>query len=50
MAFPSSPTNGQQATVNNITYYYNSSKSAWIVVGSIPPVTTVANLVAASIA
>jgi len=30
MAFPTNPTNGQQATVNNILYYYNSSKSAWI--------------------
>jgi len=30
MAFPSSPTNGQQATVNNIVYVYNSTKSAWV--------------------
>ena len=30
MAFPSSPTNNQQATVNSITYSYNSTKGAWI--------------------
>jgi hypothetical protein len=29
MSFPSSPTNGQLATVNNITYSYNSSLAAW---------------------
>jgi hypothetical protein len=29
MSFPSNPTNNQFATVNNITYVYNSSKSAW---------------------
>lgn len=29
MAFPSSPTNGQTAIVNNIAYTYNSSKNAW---------------------
>ena len=30
MAFPTTPTNGQQATVGGITYQYNSSKNAWI--------------------
>lgn len=30
MAFPSSPTNNQQATVNSITYSYNSTKGAWV--------------------
>lgn len=30
MAFPTSPTDGQQATVNNILYYYSSDKTAWI--------------------
>ena len=30
MAFPSSPTNNQQATVNGITYSYNSTKTAWV--------------------
>jgi hypothetical protein len=29
MAFPSSPVNLQQATVNNIIYVYDSAKSAW---------------------
>lgn len=29
MAFPSSPTNGQTATINNIAYTYDSAKSAW---------------------
>ena len=29
MAFPTSPVNGQQATVNGITYVYVSSKNAW---------------------
>ena len=35
MAFPSSPVNSQQATVNNILYTYNSAKSAWIRTSSI---------------
>jgi hypothetical protein len=30
MAFPSSPTNGQIATVGGITYTYNSTKTAWV--------------------
>jgi hypothetical protein len=30
MSFPTSPTNGQQATVNGIVYNYNSTKGAWI--------------------
>jgi hypothetical protein len=29
MPFPSSPTNLQQATVNNVIYVYNSTKAAW---------------------
>ena len=29
MAFPSSPTNGQLATVNNITYTYTSANNSW---------------------
>ena len=29
MAFPSSPTNGQTATVNSISYVYNSTTNAW---------------------
>jgi len=30
MAFPTSPSNNQQATVNDITYVYNSVKGAWL--------------------
>jgi len=30
MAFPVSPINGQQATVNGIIYTYNSTKTAWL--------------------
>ena len=30
MAFPTSPTNGQLATVNNIIYSWNSAKNAWV--------------------
>ena len=30
MAFPSSPSNNQQATVNSISYVYNSTKGAWV--------------------
>lgn len=40
MAFPSSPTNGQLATVNQIIYEYNSSTRAWTrVVGSVGTLT-----------
>lgn len=34
MAFPTSPTNGQQANVNGITYTYSSARSAWTVTSS----------------
>ena len=30
MSFPTSPTNGQTATVNNIAYAYSSSSGAWL--------------------
>jgi hypothetical protein len=36
MSFPSSPTNGQQATVNNTTYVYNSAQNTWSVVATTP--------------
>ena len=29
MAFPSTPVNGQQATVNNILYTYNATYGTW---------------------
>lgn len=44
MAFPSGPTNNQQATVNGITYVYNSTKTAWLRAS-----TTGANLTANSL-
>jgi hypothetical protein len=28
--FPISPTNGQQTTINNITYTYDSTQTAWV--------------------
>lgn len=34
MAFPSSPTNGQQTTVNGVVYTYSSSLTAWTVTTS----------------
>lgn len=45
MAFPASPTNGQTATVNNISYTYNSTLGAWTKTGSVAtasPVSSVA--------
>ena len=36
MSFPSSPTNGQQATVNGTNYSYNSAQNTWSVVASTP--------------
>ena len=30
MSFPASPVNGQLATVNGITYVYNSANTAWL--------------------
>jgi hypothetical protein len=30
MAFPSSPTNNQTTTINNVIYTYNSTKGAWV--------------------
>lgn len=32
MAFPTSPTNGQLATVNNIEYVYSSATNSWTIV------------------
>jgi hypothetical protein len=42
MSFPSAPTNGQQATLNNVVYIYNSTKNAWVKSGTISS-TIVAN-------
>ncbi len=39
--FPNAPTNGQTAVVNNITYTYNSTQTAWIRTSiPLPPVIT----------
>lgn len=39
--FPVSPTNGQTAVVNNITYTYDSAQTAWLRTSiPIPPVIT----------
>jgi len=35
MAFPTSPTNGQQANINGITYTYSSALTAWTVSTSV---------------
>lgn len=29
MAFPTSPTNGQQVTLNYVTYQYDTTNTAW---------------------
>lgn len=44
MAFPTNPTNGQSATVNNISYVYNSTLGVW----ESNQVSTSANLTVAS--
>jgi hypothetical protein len=48
MAFPVSPTNGQQTTINSITYQYSSAYNAWTRVAT-ASLTTVANLTAGNI-
>jgi len=49
MAFPSSPTNGQTAIINNTQYSYNSSLNAWFAVqsGQLTTITLASGLVAA---
>ena len=45
MAFPSSPTNGQQATVGNVVYQYTTATNSWTrVLGSIDSFTAVGNI------
>jgi len=41
MAFPSSPSNGQQAVVNNSTYTYNSTKGTWTLVPALSTTTSI---------
>jgi hypothetical protein len=40
MAFPTSPTNGQQVTVNGVLYTYSSALTAWTVTSSGGSITT----------
>lgn len=41
MAFPSSPSDGQQIIVGNVTYSYSASKTAWYRIGTVAnPVTS----------
>lgn len=45
MAFPTSPTNGQTTTINNVTYVYNSTLAVWSKQGAVStasPVSSVA--------
>lgn len=44
MSFPTSPTNGQLAVVNNITYQFDSTKQAWVRVLQAADFLTVNNL------
>lgn len=44
MAYPSNPTNGQQATVNGVLYTYNSARGAWTVTSSGGSITTATDI------
>lgn len=48
MAFPSSPANGQQAVVNNITYQYVAARHSWVRLAVGTDTLTVNNLVTTS--
>ena len=48
MAFPTSPANEQQATVNGITYTYNSTDSAWYRTGTILTANITSNMASTS--
>ena len=50
MAFPSSPTNGQQATVGNVVYQYTTATNSWTrVLGSIDSFTAIGNITAGNV-
>jgi hypothetical protein len=50
MAFPSSPTNGQQATVGNVVYQYATTTNSWTrVLGSIDSFTATGNITAGNV-
>jgi hypothetical protein len=44
MAFPSSPTNGQQVTVNGVLYTYSTALTAWTVTSSGGALTSASSL------
>jgi hypothetical protein len=45
MAFPSSPTNGQQATVGNVVYQYTTATNSWTkILGSVGDFSAVGNI------
>lgn len=44
MAFPTNPTNGQIATVNNVGYTYISTKGAWVKTGALSTASPVASV------
>ena len=48
MAFPTSPTNGQLANVNGVTYTYSSARTAWTVTSSFPDSVTANAIIANS--
>lgn len=49
MAFPVSPTNGQQSTISNIVYQYTSATNSWTVVpGYANVITATGNITAAN--
>ena len=47
MAFPASPTNGQQAVVGNVTYQYSTTNNAWTRLGGTVPTLSIAGNVSA---
>jgi hypothetical protein len=44
MAFPSSPTDGQTTTLNNVTYVYNATLGVWNTQGSVADASPVASV------
>jgi hypothetical protein len=50
MAFPSSPTNGQQATVGNVIYQYTTATNSWTkILGSVGDFSAVGNITAGNV-
>ena len=44
MSFPTNPTNGQTVTINNVTYVYNSTLTAWNKQGAVADASPVASV------